>query len=125
MSLLQQEQVGAGLVSIIGSHPEDLAKWNSYIVRSDHPLVQLHAKFWSKSMADEEQKWRNAQTPAPLRGGKERQDGDGDVLMGGGESEGEDLDDISSGCYILDIGIEGLEHKPLDPRRPYSGIQLL
>jgi hypothetical protein len=69
-----------------------------------HPLAQWHAKFWGKSMEDEEEKWRKECSPIPEVGGEPRaQTQDRDECM----DLDEDVDDdIISGCYALDIDVE-------------------
>jgi hypothetical protein len=70
--------------------------------------------FWGVSMANEEQKWRNAQPPMPAEGtrlGNERQGEDEpmDVDMSEEEvvsEEDDDDDDIIEGCHILEIDIK-------------------
>src|SRR6266576_1064273 len=77
MSLLQE--YGSALASIIGSRSEKLTEWERFKLSSESLPAQLHAMFWGKSMADEEQKWRDAQPPMTVEGtglGNERQGGD-------------------------------------------------
>lgn len=116
MSVLQES--GPGLASVIGSRPEVLAEWNSNLLASELSLTRLHAKFWGKSMADEEREWRDTQPPIPAVGselGDERMDEDG--------SEGAGLDDdIIPGCYFLEIDIEGLEYPMIWIRADYIRI---
>jgi len=73
-------------------------------------------------MADEEQKWRDAQPPMPVEGtglGNERQSGDEPVDV----SEGEYLDDdIIEGCYSLEIGIKGFNFPRIWIRAEYIRI---
>jgi hypothetical protein len=74
----------SSLDSII-SDPECIEKWRR--LSDSHPLAQLHAKFWGKDLAEEEEAWRAKQqsTSDPS------------------DDESEDDDDITSGCYVLDI----------------------
>jgi len=100
-------------------------------VRSDRPLALLHAKFWGRSMVDEEQVWCNSQ-PLTLAIGNESRDKDqdGDEFMDKcsdrtvDEGQGTDLDDddIIPGCYLLDIGIEGLNITKLWVRAEYIRV---
>ena len=77
-------------------------------MREDRALAQLHAKFWGKSMAEEEEQWRRAQPRTPTIGGElGDEDQDGDERMDEDQGERTDLeDDILPGCYVLDIGID-------------------
>jgi hypothetical protein len=85
----------------------------------DEPLALFHAKFWGKSMAEEERDWRNTQLPISAIGGEfgdedhgdKRMDEIGDDVMD--EGTGTDLDDdIIPGCYMLDIDIDQWEDLP-------------
>ena len=80
--------------------------------------------FWGKSMADEGQKWRDAQPPMPVEG-----TGLGNELQGGDEPMDVDVsgeeeldDDIIEGCYSLEIGIEGFEFPRIWIRAEYIRI---
>ena len=125
MSLLLQEN-GPSLASIIGSRPEKLTEWELFKLSSESLPAQLHLMFWGKSMADEEQKWRDAQPPMPVEGtgpGNERQGGDEPGPMDVDVSEEEDLDDdIIEGCYSLEIGIKGFEFPRIWIRAEYIRI---
>jgi hypothetical protein len=101
------------------------------ILNERKPLARLHAKFWGKNMADEEQQWLNAQQASPATGNEfglrdqeeeERMDVVDNEKMVVDETAVVDEtmdeattmdpdDDIISGCYILDIGIDGLFSK--------------
>jgi hypothetical protein len=62
--------------------------------------------FGGKSMADEEQKWRNAQSPTPVEGsrlGNERQGGYEPMDMDSDVSDSEEEVDVIEGCCFLDI----------------------
>jgi len=73
-------------------------------------------------MADEEEEWRRGQ---PAIGDRVRdEDRYGDECMG--EDEIDDLgertdleDDILSGCYVLNIGIEGIDYPSIWVRAEY------
>ena len=108
MSLLQE--YGSALASIIGSRPEKLTEWEPFKLSSEWLPAQLHAMFWGKSMADEEQKWRGTGL------GNERQGGDEPDV-----SEEED-DDIIEGCYSLSIGIESFAFPRIWIRAEYIRI---
>jgi len=57
----------SGLTSVV-LIPERTGKWPK--LNDVEPIAQFHRKFWGKSMVDEEQEWRNAQTS--IRGGERR-----------------------------------------------------
>jgi hypothetical protein len=81
----------SSLDSII-SNPECIGKWWKF--RDGQPLAQLHTKFWGKDLSKEEEAWR-AEQQQPMT-----------PDVGGDESE--DDDDITSGCYVLDIDNDGI-----------------
>lgn len=73
--------------------------------------VELHEKFWGKSMKDEEEEWRNAQR------GKEPVD---DERMDVDDADAEPIDEADkAGCYMLDIGIEEFRVKKIWIRADY------
>jgi hypothetical protein len=87
-------------------------------IDEDQPLAQLHDKFWGISMLHEEQEWRNSQQPIPAVGDEleteDRMDIDFDV---------NDVDaDVIPGCYVLNIGIEGLEYSKIWIRADYIRV---
>jgi len=65
---------------------------------NNHPLAQLHSKFWGMSMEVEESEWRRTQTPY--------------------ESQLE----VHPGCYVLDIGIKHLPFLKVWIRAEYIRI---
>jgi hypothetical protein len=81
-------------------------------------------------MADEEKEWRSSRPPILAIGsefgdenqdGDERMDEDSDETMDEGERT--DLDgDIILGCYLLDIGIEGLDFSKIWVRAEYKRV---
>ena len=81
----------SSLDSII-SNPECIGKWWKF--RDSQPLAQLHTKFWGKDLSKEEEAWRAEQQQLMTP----------DV----GDDESEDDDDITSGCYVLDIDNDGI-----------------
>ena len=113
-------------MSLQGSIFESVVKIPSYmkpwlIVDGDSTLALLHAKFWGKSMEDEEQEWLTAQAiPATGsefglgdREGEERMHGVVDEKMIVDDTIDEATttdpdDDIIPGCYMLDVGIDGI-----------------
>jgi hypothetical protein len=107
-------QSGSSLTSVVGSRPEDLARWDSRSADIPEELVELHKRFWGKSMADEERAWRT-QKPIP------DSDGDKGKFHGDiGQDEGMDVDasmdedsDINPGCYVLDFGIPEILQTPI------------
>ncbi|KAF8627245.1 hypothetical protein AX15_004464 [Amanita polypyramis BW_CC] len=124
-SLLQEN--GSTLASIIGSRPGWLTQWQSFKLSPElSPVLptQLHAMFWGKSMADEEQKWRDAQPPMPVEGtelGNECQGGDDSMDVDVSKEEGSD-DDIIAGCYSLEIGIKDFQFPRIWIRAEYVRI---
>ena len=119
MSVLQES--GSSLASIIGPYQEFLTGWQSFKLSSPILLpFQWHAKFWGKSMEDEEQEWRNAQPPTVSVQGSGLGD---DKPMDVDTSEGEDLDDdFIKGCYSLEIGIKRLRISRVWIRAEYIRI---
>ena len=77
------------------------------LLDKDEPLALLHENFWGKNMADEEQQWLNAQQASPATGG-EFGLRDQEEEAHRREDVDDPDDDIISGCYMLDIGIDGL-----------------
>ena len=131
--MFSPQESGSGLASVIGSpdlgewHSKMFVQWSSNLLPKDHLLALFHAKFWGKSMVEEEQEWRNAQRPTPAIGGElggdgvERVDEDVDERMDEGERTELD-DDIPPGCYVLDIGIPGLGFPKIWIRADYKRI---
>jgi hypothetical protein len=126
-----QEPV-ASLASVIGSpelgegHSNNFIEWSSSRVSRDYPVAQLHAKFWGKSMDDEEEEWRKTQPPIPSTGSElqhEDQDIDDRMDEGADESDGTDRDDdVIPGCYMLHLGIDGLDISDIWIRAEYIRI---
>jgi hypothetical protein len=75
------------LATVVGSDEQIIADWNSHKASLDAPLTQFHAKFWG---VEEEGR---------LRDNMEVEDSTADDH------------EISPRCYVLDIGIRGLEDK--------------
>ena len=119
LSIMLQES-GSSLASIIGPYQEFLTCLQSSKLTSPIFLpFQWHAKFWGKSMEDEEQQWRDAQPPMSVEGGGLG----GDEPMDVDTSEGEDLDDdFIKGCYSLEIGIKRLRIPKVWIRAEYIRI---
>jgi hypothetical protein len=89
------------------------------ILDKDDPLALLHAKFWGKNMVDEEQQWLlNAQQASPATGSETAVV---DETMDEATTMDPD-DDLISGCYMLDIGIDGLEISKLWIRAEYIRV---
>ena len=133
--------VEPSLASVLGARlgkdqHDRFVQWRARRVQSD-PIAELHTKFWGKS-ADEEKEWRNAQPPSLTgdledeghdRDDKMDRDGDGDgdgdagMVQGMVQGDGSDKDDdVIPGCYMLDIGIEGLEFSKMWIRAEYIRI---
>ena len=121
MSLVS-ESTFASVVTV----PSYMQPWT--ILHRSHPLALLHAKFWGKNMVDEEQQWLNAQQASPATGSEfglrvqeeeERMDAvvnekmvvDETAVVDETMDELDPDDDVISGCYMLDIGIDGLFSK--------------
>jgi hypothetical protein len=83
--------------------PKRLAMWPK--LDCDEPPAQLHAKFWGKSMVDEEQEWLRTQPAIGV---------------------GDERDDILPGCYVLDIGmdigINGIDYSRIWVRAEYLRV---
>jgi len=110
------QESGTALASIIGSRAEVLKEWKSFRVDPGSLPAQWHSKFWGKSMAHEEQKWRDTQSPMPVEGSRLEETG---VDM----TEGEDSDDdFIKGCYFLDIDINRSETSRIWIRAEYIRI---
>jgi hypothetical protein len=91
---------GSSLASVVGYPPAAEALVKAPPI---HRLAQWHAKFWGKSMKDEEEKWRKECSPIPEVGEPRDQTQDRDECM----DLDEDVDgDIISGCYALDLNVE-------------------
>jgi len=128
--MAEYQESGPELASVVGSDPEDLADWRSKRIRDNRPLALFHAKFWGKSMADEEEEWRNSRPPiGAIEGELGDKDGDGDERMNEGSDEtmhggqGTEVeDDILPGCYLLDIGIRGLDFRKIWVRAEYQRV---
>jgi len=110
MSSLQETKSDfASVVRVI----DRLEQWSKVVV--DEPLAQMHAKFWGKSMEDEEREWRN--TPlTPAIGGE----------LEGDERMDVEVDDVSDttipGCYVLNIDVDGLEFSKIWIRAEYIRV---
>ena len=119
MSVLQAS--GSTLKSIIGSRPQVLKEWESSGSFTELLPVQLHVKFWGKSMADEEQKWRNAQSATPMEGSRP-----GNECQGGYEPMDADVseegDDVIEGCCFLELDNEDLDISSIWIRAEYIRI---
>ncbi len=93
----------SSLSSIIPTHP-GAVPWRR--LHKTELLARLHAKFWCRSMEAEESVWRRTQLE------NEPMNVDVDEGTGGcnntEDTEGED-DQIGRGCYVLRIGIPGIE----------------
>ncbi len=106
MSLAAEVETASGPDSVVR---EMWGEWSK--LRDINPLAQLHAKFWRKSMADEE--WRRPQkSVGDSPGGVTDESMDVDV----------DDDEIGPGSYILDIGIKGLSYSKIWIRADYIRI---
>ncbi|EDR06023.1 uncharacterized protein LACBIDRAFT_294751 [Laccaria bicolor S238N-H82] len=119
---------GSTLASVV-KIPTYMEQWPT--LDKEDPLALLHAKFWGKNMADEEQRWLDAQkaNTAGSKLGLRDQEGEKridavveekmvvdetapvvDETMDRAATMDPD-DDFIPGCYTLDIGIDGLMSK--------------
>ena len=115
-----------GLVSVIGSptrgtwYAQIYSEWVAGLLPDHAPIAGFHAKFWGKSMVDEEQEWlkSNESTTdmAEETNGSTTEENrtayTEDVVMSEDKAEDEDEDedgsadsDFVSGCYFLDLGM--------------------
>ncbi len=95
----QEQWLGPRSVIIDNLLYED--RWGPWLKLADHEvLAQLHAKYWRKSMLDEEKEWRR------------KQESDFDASIHGCDGSDRMIDDVDGdigpGCYVLDIGIDDL-----------------
>ena len=94
MSLTRKPESGIKLADVVklASYAQP---WHK--VDDDSRFSEFHAKFWGKSMVDEEQEWLNLKTQSPDRST------DDDVIMDDGYDEDPDADEFIPGCYELDV----------------------
>jgi hypothetical protein len=91
------QESGSDFASVVHI-PKRQTQWPK--LDGDDPLTVLHAKFWGKSMAIEEQEWRSVQWGDPARARDQDQDEDDPM-----DEHLDEDDDIIPGCYPLDLGI--------------------
>ena len=91
------QESGSDFASVVDAD-QDPTAWRK--VRDADSLTRLHAKFWGKSMAVEEQEWRSGQSGDPARARHEDQDEDDPM-----DEDVDEDDDIIPGCYLLDLGM--------------------
>ncbi|KAF8337726.1 hypothetical protein F5887DRAFT_531087 [Amanita rubescens] len=93
-----------------------LGQWPK--IDDDQPFAKLHAKFWGISMLHEEQEWRNSQQPIPAVGDELETEDHMDMNF-----DADDVDaDVIPGCYVLNIGIKGLERSKIWIRADYIRV---
>jgi hypothetical protein len=123
-SLMSQS---SSLASVVGSHPDDLAKWTLRLISGRDALSQLHKKCWGKSMADEERDWHVANDSTPDSRDRSKDDvqscvGQDEGMDDGSMSEDKSMDnagnmdgasDIVSGCYVLELRITEILRRPI------------
>ena len=107
------QESGSDFASVVHV-PKRLTPWRK-LNDKDH-LSLLHANFWGKSMAIEEQEWLSAQSRDLSTSGDDsmEEDVDDDLDEDVGDDLDEDLDDyldedletddIIPGCCLLDVG---------------------
>jgi len=97
MSLTQKPESGLKLADVVEFDP--LAQpWNK--LGGGNRFSMFHARFWGKSMVDEEREWLNLKTQSADHST------DDDVIMDDGYDEDTDVDgddEFIPGCYELDI----------------------
>jgi len=74
------------LATVVGSNRQRIADWNLHKAHLEDPLTEFHAKFW----------------------GVEEEGGLSDMEVDDSTADGHE---ISPRCYVLDIGIRGVEDK--------------
>jgi hypothetical protein len=80
-----------------------LAPWRK--LNDKDPLALLHAKFWGKSMAIEEQEWLRAQSHDSSMSGDDPMEEDvDDDLDEDVYYDLDETDDVIPGCCLLDVG---------------------
>jgi hypothetical protein len=100
MSLIQKPESGLKLADVVEFDPV-AQPWNR--LGGGNRFGKFHAKFWGKSMVDEEQEWLN------LRTRSKSHSTDDDVIMDDGYDEDRDDtdadgdDEFIPGCYELDV----------------------
>jgi hypothetical protein len=94
------QESGSDFASVVHV-PKRLTQWPK--LGENEPLTLLHANFWGKSMAVEEQEWRRAQSPDPSMSGDDPVEDVNESMDEGLDTDTDD--DIIPGCYLLDIGI--------------------
>lgn len=111
------EATGSDFTSVVRV-TERLGPWPK--LGGDECLSQLHTKFWGKSMQVEELEWKKSQPPIPAAG----DDGLGseDQLMHVDFDVSDVGDDVIPGCYVLNIGISGLERSKIWIRADYIRV---
>jgi hypothetical protein len=100
---------GSSLEDVVGSHPGILDLWKSNKVTNPCVVTALHIKYWGlgkKTMKEEEEEWKRAAMDVDNSDG----DGDNDSNVG---------DTIGDGCYVLDIGLNGIEPSKIWVRMDY------
>jgi hypothetical protein len=97
MSLIQKPESGLKLADVVRFN-RIAQPWNK--LEDDDRFGEFHAKFWGKSMVDEEEEWHNLQSSHTT---------DDDVIMDDGYDKDTDDTDADTdhefipGCYELNI----------------------
>ena len=110
------EATGSDFTSVVRV-TERLGAWPK--LGGDECLSQLHTKFWGKSMQVEELEWKKSQRPIPAVGDEL---GSEDQLMHVDFDVSDVGDDVIPGCYVLNIGISGLERSKIWIRADYIRV---
>ena len=99
MSLIQTPESGLKLADVV-RFSRIAQPWNK--LDDDERFSEFHAKFWGKSMVDEEREWLNLQSASHSMD-------DDDVIIDDEYDEDRDDadadgdDEFTSGCYELDV----------------------
>jgi hypothetical protein len=95
MSLTQKPESGLKLAEVVRFFGEPWKK-----LKDDNRFSKFHAKFWGKSMVDEEREWLNLKIQSPDHDDVIKDDGyDEDT----DDTDADTDDEFISGCYELDI----------------------
>jgi len=101
MSHSAQQESSLGFESAIVSRGND--RWGSWEkLGDDELLAKLHVKWWRTSILDEEEEWRSKQKSTITSPGHEF-----------------DSDEFGRGCYVLDIGMQGIRLEKIWVRADY------
>lgn len=99
---------------MISYAPEADDPWGPwYKFQNRYFLAKLHAKWWSKSILDEEEEWRRQKKSTVTSG---------HVFDSNADRMDVDDNEFGRGCYVLDIGIERIPLQKIWVRADYVQI---